>query len=86
MPRRQEPAQPDTPGALLRKLRQDKGFRTRELAARLGISASHIRSIENSHRALTPELRARICDVLGVELDDLPSAREIPFEHMAAAS
>lgn len=77
MPHTEPAGQPATPGAKLRKLRQDAGVRPRELAAAIGVSTSHLRSIENGFRSLTPELRARICRHLDIDPDDLPSLREL---------
>lgn len=77
MPHTEPPGQPASPGPRLRKLRQDAGVRPRELAAAIGISTSHLRSIENGFRSLTPELRARICRHLGIDPEDLPSVREL---------
>jgi transcriptional regulator with XRE-family HTH domain len=59
-------------GQILRALRRSKGVSQRELAEKVGVDFSYISKVEND-RLPPPAANTivRICDVLGVEPDDL---------------
>ncbi|MBE7213434.1 MAG: ImmA/IrrE family metallo-endopeptidase, partial [Gluconacetobacter diazotrophicus] len=63
-------------GATLRRLRQENGASQRELAARLGVSASYLNLIEHDQRAVTASLLFKLTDVLGVPIEALSGEGE----------
>lgn len=54
----------------LRRLREDKGLRVSELAARVGAKSQHMRNVESGHASLGRALAAKIAAVLEVEPSD----------------
>lgn len=55
-------------GAAIRALRQKDGYTAEAFAARVGVSYSHYRNIENEHRAASVEVLNRIARLLVVPL------------------
>ena len=47
---------PDRQGRELREARRESGLSFREFASRAGFSESHLRSVENGHRAVTQDV------------------------------
>lgn len=50
----------------LKNLRQKKGLTQRELCKMLGLSITHLSTLENGHKFPTVKLLSRICDKLKV--------------------
>ena len=67
-------------GITLRRLRQEAGASQRELAARLGVSASYLNLIEHDQRAVTASLLFKLTDVLGVPIEALSGEQERQLE------
>jgi transcriptional regulator with XRE-family HTH domain len=69
-------------GQLLKELRRSKNVSQRDLAARVGVDFSYISKLENDR--LPPpaaDTAVKICQVLGVEPDDLLSVTgKVPSE------
>jgi tetratricopeptide (TPR) repeat protein len=58
------PAVPDSLGQALREARRNSGLSFRRFARQAGYSESHLRSVENSHRAVTDDVAAAYDRVL----------------------
>lgn len=54
--------------ALLRRIRQDKGLRQVELAARLGVPQSFVSKYESGDRRLDILELRQVCDAIGISL------------------
>jgi transcriptional regulator with XRE-family HTH domain len=55
-------------------IRTSHGVGLRDMAARIGISASHLSRLENGERQATADLMNRICHALGhLPLDEVAS-------------
>lgn len=61
-------AQRERDGAALQARRKQHGLTPSELAEALGISRPYLSNIEAGRRPITPDLTARITDVLGAEV------------------
>lgn len=55
-------------GPAIRALRRKEGFHTHEFADLVGVSASHLRNIENEQRVAGLENLNRIARILGVPI------------------
>lgn len=51
-------------GAEFRKLRTEAGLLQSDLAARVGISVSHLSYFENGHRPISPKTHAALIEAL----------------------
>ncbi len=58
-------------GTKLRSTRDEMGFSARQLAAKVGISETHMGRIEMNLRQPSPMVRKRITDALGITLADI---------------
>lgn len=56
--------------ALLKRIRQDKGFRQVELAERLGVPQSFVSKYESGDRRLDILEVRQICNVVGISLEE----------------
>jgi transcriptional regulator with XRE-family HTH domain len=59
-------------GRTLRMMREAHHTSLRDLAARAGVSPSHLSRVESGERPATADLTARLCAVIA----DLPTAQE----------
>jgi len=71
-----------TLGEVLKERRETMGLTQRELAAKLGVKASHVAYLENGRRRPSLSLLRRLGDVLGLETEPLfllahPEARAL---------
>jgi transcriptional regulator with XRE-family HTH domain len=71
-----------TLGGVLKERRELMGLTQRQLAARLGVKASHVAYLENGRRRPSLSLLRRIADVLGLDKETIfllahPEAREL---------
>jgi transcriptional regulator with XRE-family HTH domain len=71
-----------TLGTTLREKREELGLTQRELAAKLGVKASHVAYLENGRRRPSLSLLRRIADVMGLDRETIfllahPEAREL---------
>lgn len=55
----------------LRDIRLKDGYSQRQFAIKLGISQSSVSAIESGDRRPAPKTALRICEVLGMEWDNL---------------
>lgn len=55
----------------LKRVREDKGISTTQLAASVGVSARHIAFIESGERNPSIDLAFNIAKSLGVKFDDI---------------
>jgi transcriptional regulator with XRE-family HTH domain len=53
------------------RTRIKKGFSQRELARQTGLSSSFLIQFENGKRNIGPEAASKICQVLGVEFEEI---------------
>jgi transcriptional regulator with XRE-family HTH domain len=67
------------PGAVLKRLRRERGWRLAELSKRTGLPTSTLSKVENGKMSLTYDKLARISEGLGVEIASI-------FGEQAAAS
>lgn len=75
-------------GSVLKERRELMALTQRQLAARLGVKASHIAYLENGHRRPSLSLLRRIADVLGLDREKIfllahPEARDLITHHDA---
>lgn len=87
-PDAQRPAQPALPGpaqpppssealgAAVRRLRQDRGLKQRELSAASSVNTSYLSGIERGHRNPTWVSLGRICSALDVRVSELARLAE----------
>lgn len=71
-----------TLGEVLKDRRESMGLTQRELAAKLGVKASHVAYLENGRRRPSLSLLGRLAEVLGLEREPLfllahPEARTL---------
>jgi putative transcriptional regulator len=59
----------------LKKLRKDKGLKTREIAEIVGVSFQHYNDIENGRRNPSIELSLEIAKVFGVSVEKFLAER-----------
>src|SRR3990172_5085798 len=85
--RRDDPAVDDmTVGLVLRALRIRRGWRQRDLAARVGCSQSVVSRIESGHLGgVTVDLLRRLFETLDARLELLPRWRGADLERVADA-
>jgi|YelNatPaOPRAMG01_1025707.scaffolds.fasta_scaffold12008_3 transcriptional regulator with XRE-family HTH domain len=79
-----------TLGEVLKGRREAMGLTQRELAAKLGVKASHVAYLENGRRRPSLLLLGRLANVLGLEKEPLfllahPEARALLGDHQAAS-
>ena len=72
-----------TNGVAVKTIRELLGVSQKDLAARAGISPSHMARIESGLRQPSPAARRAIADVLGVSLDAITQPAK---EHAPAAA
>ena len=63
-------------GATLKRLRQERGTSQRDLAVRLGVSASYLNLLEHDQRAVTASLLFKFTDVFCVPIEVLSGDQE----------
>jgi transcriptional regulator with XRE-family HTH domain len=77
-----------TLGGVLKERRDLMGLTQRQLAARLGVKASHVAYLENGRRRPSLSLLRRLADVLGLDKESTfllahPEARDLVSRHQA---
>lgn len=77
-----------TLGGVLKERRDLMGLTQRQLAARLGVKASHVAYLENGRRRPSLSLLRRLADVLGLDKESTfllahPEARDLISHHRA---
>jgi transcriptional regulator with XRE-family HTH domain len=77
-----------TLGGVLKERRDLMGLTQRQLAARLGVKASHVAYLENGRRRPSLSLLRRLADVLGLDKESTfllahPEARDLISRHQA---
>lgn len=60
---------PDTPGKRVAQLREERGWKQKELAENADISITFLSEIENDKRTMGSNVLLRVADALGVSLD-----------------
>ena len=60
-----------TPGEWIKHYREKANMTQEELAAIIGITASNVSQIENNERGLRLDKADRICEALGITLQQL---------------
>lgn len=69
---------PTPNGPAIRRHRVEQGIRTRELAARIGVSYVHMANIEKGHNTASIEVIHRIAHALGAVAHELIDHRPPP--------
>ena len=80
-----------TLGPILRERREHLRLTQRELAAKLGVKASHVAYLENGRRRPSLSLLRRLADVMGLEKETIfllahPEAKDLITHHNASSS
>lgn len=60
---------PDSPGKRVAKLREERGWKQRQLAEKAEISITFLSEVENDKRSMGSDVLLRVADALGVSLD-----------------
>jgi transcriptional regulator with XRE-family HTH domain len=67
-----------TPWTYLSRARERAGYNKSELARAVDASPSHLCEVEAGKRGLSPRLRCRVAEVLGVDVDRLIDTAPTP--------
>jgi transcriptional regulator with XRE-family HTH domain len=73
-----------TLGAVLAKAREDRGLKQLDVAAKLGLPASHLSKIESGTRRLDVIELMRIADALGVDPAEIIEELRLRLRAMSA--
>ncbi|MEM7651792.1 MAG: helix-turn-helix transcriptional regulator [Pseudomonadota bacterium] len=76
-------AKPVALGRKIRKLRTDRKLSQKDLAGRLGISASYLNLIEHDQRPITVSLLLKIGKQFGIDVEELTGDSENSSESMS---
>jgi transcriptional regulator with XRE-family HTH domain len=76
IPDREPPPSSEALGAAVRRLRQDRGLKQRELSAASSVNTSYLSDIERGRRNPTWVSLGRICTALDVRMSDLARLAE----------
>lgn len=70
-------------GEKLRRIRDEQGFSSRQLALKVGMDPGYLHRIEKGTQQPSPSMRKQITDALGIKLDDIrkvdsPAVEPVP--------